>query len=326
MNSNPSHVARRTRRRRAADARARHRGGDARRLLHGAGDHAGRDPERLPAAPSDRAQGSAAHRRALHRQPARQPRPATQRAEVLAFAQAWRREGTGGVLIDVPTGTPNERSAAAALQEVRSILAGAGVPPEAVATRPNTAERSAQARDHAPALSEGDGRRRPLRAVAVRSRSDLRARALREPAVLQPRLRATSATWRRWSTIRPTWCSRAAKSRPTPDAAPPFSTSITAAKAPRPSIPMPPRARSATSDNDHKRTPQRHAIRSRRRAHRAGAARLRAGLLRNRRDRGGGPGRRRGSAAGQGASEDPDGRHHRGGRSLSAARRRPTSS
>ncbi|MPZ41763.1 MAG: hypothetical protein GEU95_27740, partial [Rhizobiales bacterium] len=50
-----------------------------------------------------------------------------QRAEVLAFAQQWRREGTGGVLIDVPTGTPNARSAHAALQEVRSILAAAGV-------------------------------------------------------------------------------------------------------------------------------------------------------------------------------------------------------
>jgi pilus assembly protein CpaD len=61
-----------------------------------------------------------------------------QRADVLAFAQAWRREATGGVLIDVPTRTPNERSAAATLQEVRSILAGAGVPPEVVATRPNT--------------------------------------------------------------------------------------------------------------------------------------------------------------------------------------------
>ena len=60
-----------------------------------------------------------------------------QRAEVLSFAQAWERESTGGVMIDVPSGTPNERSAAAALQEVRSILAGAGVPPEAIATRPN---------------------------------------------------------------------------------------------------------------------------------------------------------------------------------------------
>jgi pilus assembly protein CpaD len=60
-----------------------------------------------------------------------------QRAQVLAFAQAWRNESTGGVLIDVPSGTPNERSAIAALQEVRSILTAAGVPPDAVATRPN---------------------------------------------------------------------------------------------------------------------------------------------------------------------------------------------
>jgi pilus assembly protein CpaD len=60
-----------------------------------------------------------------------------QRAEVLAFAQNWRREGTGGVMIDVPAGTPNERSATGALHEVRSILVGAGVPSEAIATRPN---------------------------------------------------------------------------------------------------------------------------------------------------------------------------------------------
>jgi pilus assembly protein CpaD len=63
---------------------------------------------------------------------------APQRADVLAFAQTWRREATGGVLIDVPTGTPNERSASSAVQEVRSILVAAGVPSEAIATRPNT--------------------------------------------------------------------------------------------------------------------------------------------------------------------------------------------
>jgi pilus assembly protein CpaD len=62
----------------------------------------------------------------------------TQRADVLAFAHAWRREATGGVLIDVPSGTPNQRSATAALQEVRSILVAAGVPSETIATRPNT--------------------------------------------------------------------------------------------------------------------------------------------------------------------------------------------
>jgi len=63
---------------------------------------------------------------------------AAQRAEVLAFAQAWRREATGGILIDVPTGTSNAASAERALQEVRSIMAMAGVPQEAVATRPHT--------------------------------------------------------------------------------------------------------------------------------------------------------------------------------------------
>ena len=62
---------------------------------------------------------------------------ATQRAEVLAFARAWRGEATGGILIDVPSGTSNAASAASALREVRSIMTAAGVPAEAVATRPN---------------------------------------------------------------------------------------------------------------------------------------------------------------------------------------------
>ena len=54
-----------------------------------------------------------------------------------------------------------------------------------------------------------------------------------------------------------------------------------------------------------------------RRAHRAGAARFRAGVLRNGRNRRGDPGRRRGSAHVQGASAHPDGRVDRGHRSLS---------
>jgi pilus assembly protein CpaD len=85
---------------------------------------------------------------------------ASQRAEVLAFAQNWRREGSGGVMIDVPTGTPNERSAASALQEVRSILVGAGVPTEAVATRPNTTSdprKLATMRLHYPKLTADAG-------------------------------------------------------------------------------------------------------------------------------------------------------------------------
>src|SRR5947209_486535 len=55
-----------------------------------------------------------------------------QRADVLAFATSWRREGTGGIVIDLPSGTRNEAAAAGALDEVRSILLAAGVPPDAV--------------------------------------------------------------------------------------------------------------------------------------------------------------------------------------------------
>jgi pilus assembly protein CpaD len=59
-----------------------------------------------------------------------------QRADVLAFANAWRRDATGGILIDLPAGTRNELAAANAVHEVRSILSAAGVPPQAVEVRP----------------------------------------------------------------------------------------------------------------------------------------------------------------------------------------------
>jgi pilus assembly protein CpaD len=60
-----------------------------------------------------------------------------QRADVLAFAGEWRREATGGILVDLPSGTSNAGAAASALQEVRSILSAAGVPPQAVGVRPH---------------------------------------------------------------------------------------------------------------------------------------------------------------------------------------------
>ncbi|MFL6799614.1 MAG: CpaD family pilus assembly protein [Xanthobacteraceae bacterium] len=68
--------------------------------------------------------------------PARGGLNADQRADVLAFANSWRREATGGVVIDVPAGTRNEIAAASAVREVRSILFAAGVPPSAVDVRP----------------------------------------------------------------------------------------------------------------------------------------------------------------------------------------------
>ena len=60
---------------------------------------------------------------------------ATQRADVLAFAQTWRREATGGVVVDLPVGTSNARAAAEAMREIGSILTASGVPPRGIAVR-----------------------------------------------------------------------------------------------------------------------------------------------------------------------------------------------
>lgn len=59
-----------------------------------------------------------------------------QRADVLAFAQAWKREATGGIVVDVPRRTPNERAAAETVREVQAIFAAAEVPASAVNVRP----------------------------------------------------------------------------------------------------------------------------------------------------------------------------------------------
>jgi pilus assembly protein CpaD len=59
-----------------------------------------------------------------------------QRADVIGFAQTWRRDAAGGIRIDLPAGTSNQVAAANALQEVRALLAGMGVPPQDIAVRP----------------------------------------------------------------------------------------------------------------------------------------------------------------------------------------------
>jgi pilus assembly protein CpaD len=58
-----------------------------------------------------------------------------QRADVVAFAQNWRREATGGAMIELPVGTSNERSAADMLREIRSLLVATGIPPQGIAVR-----------------------------------------------------------------------------------------------------------------------------------------------------------------------------------------------
>ena len=58
-----------------------------------------------------------------------------QRADVLAFAQQWRREATSGIIIDVPSVGATAHAAADSMREVHSILNASGVPAKAVYVR-----------------------------------------------------------------------------------------------------------------------------------------------------------------------------------------------
>lgn len=53
---------------------------------------------------------------------------AEQRADVMGLGQVWMHEGTGAIVIDVPTGTPNARAATDAFREAQALLTAAGVP------------------------------------------------------------------------------------------------------------------------------------------------------------------------------------------------------
>ncbi|HYZ41608.1 MAG TPA: CpaD family pilus assembly protein, partial [Stellaceae bacterium] len=57
---------------------------------------------------------------------------APQRTDVIGLAQAWAREGTGAIVVDVPVDTPNARAAESSYREIRMLLAGSGVPPRGI--------------------------------------------------------------------------------------------------------------------------------------------------------------------------------------------------
>lgn len=59
----------------------------------------------------------------------------SQRADVLAFAQGWRNDATGGIIIDVPSGKATARSASDSLRQIYSIFAASGIPRNAVSVR-----------------------------------------------------------------------------------------------------------------------------------------------------------------------------------------------
>lgn len=58
-----------------------------------------------------------------------------QQADVVAFAKVWRREATGGIIVETPTGAPNSAAAAEAARETRALLVAAGVPSNGVVVR-----------------------------------------------------------------------------------------------------------------------------------------------------------------------------------------------
>jgi pilus assembly protein CpaD len=59
----------------------------------------------------------------------------TQRAQILAFGIAWKREATGGISVDRPVGSGNELASADALREITAILAASGMPPQSIIVR-----------------------------------------------------------------------------------------------------------------------------------------------------------------------------------------------
>jgi pilus assembly protein CpaD len=60
---------------------------------------------------------------------------AAQRSDIAGLAETWLREGTGGIIIDVPVNSPNARVATDSLREIKAILAAAGVPPRGIMVR-----------------------------------------------------------------------------------------------------------------------------------------------------------------------------------------------
>ncbi len=60
---------------------------------------------------------------------------AAQRSDIAGLAETWLREGTGGIIIDMPVNTPNARVATDSLREIQGILTAAGVPPRGITVR-----------------------------------------------------------------------------------------------------------------------------------------------------------------------------------------------
>jgi len=58
---------------------------------------------------------------------------AAQRDDVMGLARTWVREGTGGIVVNVPVDTPNARAASVTFGEIRSVRMAGGVPSQGIA-------------------------------------------------------------------------------------------------------------------------------------------------------------------------------------------------
>jgi len=60
---------------------------------------------------------------------------ASQRAALSEFAANWKHEATGGVIVDLPVGSSNQRAAAEVMPVIHSLLTAGGVPPGGIRVR-----------------------------------------------------------------------------------------------------------------------------------------------------------------------------------------------
>ena len=143
-----------------------------------------------------------------------------QRADVADFALSWKREATGGVIIDLPAGTPNQRAARDATPEIRAMLVAAGIPGGSISVQSHRVAdpaRLATVRLNYPKMTAAAG---PCGlwpedlGPAYYNRGYLENRQYWNFGC------ASSATSPPWWKIRRTSCSRAARRRSIPCAAP----------------------------------------------------------------------------------------------------------
>jgi len=83
----------------------------------------------------------------------------TQRAQVLSFGLNWKRDATGGIIVERPLGSSNEHASADAMREILSILAASGMPPQSIVARtyPATGPNLATVRISYPKISAQAG-------------------------------------------------------------------------------------------------------------------------------------------------------------------------